>query len=85
MSINYLRTLTEEEVKEWHEELDEFWKNLDWSIKNKIVNLLEPLIQPMCEHEWIERKNMINDWGEIYLHCKKCHLTKILDKNGKKQ
>jgi hypothetical protein len=82
MNVNYLRTLTETEVKEWHEELDEFWKNLDWSIKNKIVDLLEPLIQPTCKHKWIERKNVFNDWEEMY--CKKCHLKKLKSQENNK-
>jgi hypothetical protein len=76
-----IRTLTDKEVEEWKKDIDHFFDSLDYSIKNDIKRLIEPiLLQCGCNHDWIDPNTYENNLDKNYLHCSKCHMTQKIIK-----
>jgi hypothetical protein len=73
-----IRTLSDEEVKEFEKELNDFLLSLDLTTKDLIKRLLGPKIeQSICGHEWIDPNTYKNELDKNYLYCRYCKVMKL--------
>lgn len=72
------RVLTKEEGLEYERQVDDFLLSLDWNIKYRIRDLIEPILkQTECLlHDWVDTDSYENELSKNSLYCRKCNLWK---------
>ena len=75
LTFDYLRTMSNKEIEEYHQKINEWWNNLDPRFKSRVYEMFSTLSsQLFCSHEW----TLINVGVEKngFQYCAKCKLTR---------